>query len=273
MCQKDVRPSVQKRWRTMAFCRISTGDSVIPSSCEMNYEPSLKPQQGNPAFYWGRASRGPFHLMQKTQSPSHIHISEGRLPLSCLWKVGLPLHSKTVNHSHLEMLWVAWNIPQAALLKLMILYTWDDCLRESLEVPKGSQATCSVWCGSRVVYGANAREMGLISIWFWVHRAILHSWGDISVLVLFQCCWGLSGVQSVKSRLLTSLIGKTQLLWTQCRRIRPHLAERGKSHGFSRVAAGTCGILSSYGGDVHLKLEFVQWIQDTCLGLRDNSGM
>ena len=25
MCQKDVRPSVQKSWRTMAFCRVSTG--------------------------------------------------------------------------------------------------------------------------------------------------------------------------------------------------------------------------------------------------------
>ena len=35
------------------------------------------------------------------------------------------------------------------------------------------------------------------------------------------------------------LIGKTQLLWTQCRGIGPHLAARGKSHGFSRVAAGT----------------------------------
>ena len=32
----------------------------------------------------------------------------------------------------------------------------------------------------------------------------------------------------------------------------------GKSHGLSRVEAGTCGIFSSYGGDVHLKLEFVQ---------------
>ena len=28
MCQNDVRPSVQKRWRTMAFSRVSTGDSV-----------------------------------------------------------------------------------------------------------------------------------------------------------------------------------------------------------------------------------------------------
>ena len=33
--QMDVRPSVQKRLRTMAFFRVSTGDSDIPSSCEM----------------------------------------------------------------------------------------------------------------------------------------------------------------------------------------------------------------------------------------------
>ena len=35
ICQKDVRPSVQNRWRTVAFSRVSTGDSVIPSFCEM----------------------------------------------------------------------------------------------------------------------------------------------------------------------------------------------------------------------------------------------
>ena len=33
--------------------------------------------------------------------------------------------------------------------------------------------------------------------------------------------------------------GKTQLLWTQCRGIGPHLTERRKSHGFSPVSAGT----------------------------------
>ena len=32
----------------------------------------------------------------------------------------------------------------------------------------------------------------------------------------------------------------------------------GKSHGFSRVAAGTWSIFSSYGGDDNSKLEFVQ---------------
>ena len=37
----------------------------------------------------------------------------------------------------------------------------------------------------------------------------------------------------------------------------PHLVARGKSHGFSRVAAGTWGIFSSYDGDAHSQLEFV----------------
>ena len=227
MFQKDVRPSIQKRWRTMASCRVCTGDSVIPSSCEMKYVPAFKPLQGNPAFFWVRASRGPLHLRQKTQSPSHMPISEGWLLLRCLWNVGIALQAKKGNHSHPKMIWGAWNIPQAALLKLMILYTWVGFLRESLEVPKGSQATCSVWCRSRGSYGANERETGLISIWFWLHQAILHSWGDISVLlVLWLCCWGLSGILSSKSRVLTCLIGKTQLFWTQCRGIGPHLAAR-----------------------------------------------
>ena len=36
------------------------------------------------------------------------------------------------------------------------------------------------------------------------------------------------------------------------------LAARGKSHGFSLVSAGTWVIFSSYGGDVHSEVEFVQ---------------
>ena len=53
------------------------------------------------------------------------------------------------------------------------------------------------------------------------------------------------------------LIGKMQLLCMQFRGIGPHLVARGKSHGFSRVAAGTWGIFSSYDGDAHFKQEFV----------------
>ena len=48
--QMDVRPSVQKRLRTMAYSRVSTGDSDIPSSYEMKDEPAFKKPQGNQAF-------------------------------------------------------------------------------------------------------------------------------------------------------------------------------------------------------------------------------
>ena len=49
--QMDVRTSVQNRLRTMAFSRVSTGDSDIPSSCEMKDVPSFKALQGKPAFF------------------------------------------------------------------------------------------------------------------------------------------------------------------------------------------------------------------------------
>ena len=41
------------------------------------------------------------------------------------------------------------------------------------------------------------------------------------------------------------------------RGIRLLLVARGKSHGFSRVAASTLGIFSSYDRDSHSKWEFV----------------
>ena len=49
--QIDVRSSVQKRLRTTAFSRVSTGDSDIPSSCEMKDDPVFKALQGKPAFF------------------------------------------------------------------------------------------------------------------------------------------------------------------------------------------------------------------------------
>ena len=49
--QSDVIPPVQKRRRSMAFSRVSTGDSDVPSSCDMKHEPKFKPLQGNPAFF------------------------------------------------------------------------------------------------------------------------------------------------------------------------------------------------------------------------------
>ena len=49
--QSDVIPPIQMRQRTMAFSRVSTGDSDIPSSCEMQHEPEFMPLQGSPAFF------------------------------------------------------------------------------------------------------------------------------------------------------------------------------------------------------------------------------
>ena len=57
----------------------------------------MKPLQGNLDLFLITASRGPFRLKHKTQCPSHIHIPKGKFLLRCLWKEGLPLHSKTGN--------------------------------------------------------------------------------------------------------------------------------------------------------------------------------
>ena len=41
--QRDVGPPVQMRRTPTAFSRVSTGDSDMPSSCEMKDEPEFKP--------------------------------------------------------------------------------------------------------------------------------------------------------------------------------------------------------------------------------------
>ena len=69
------------------------------------------------------------------------------------------------------------------------------------------------------------------------------------------------------------LIGNMELLCTQCMGIGPRPLTRVKSHGFPRVAAGTLGIFSSYGGDGHSKLVFVQQRQNSCLFTLDTSAI
>ena len=69
-----------------------------------------------------------------------------------------------------------------------------------------------------------------------------------------------------------SLTGNMELLSLKCRGIGPHFAARGKSHEFSRVAAGTWCIFSSYSGNGHLKLGVVQQRQNSCLVMTDTSG-
>ena len=49
--QSDVILPIYMRRGTTAISRVSTGDSDIPSSCDMKHEPKFKPLQGNPAFF------------------------------------------------------------------------------------------------------------------------------------------------------------------------------------------------------------------------------
>ena len=56
-CQRDMRPPVQMRRGPRAFSRVSTGDSDIPSSCEMKDEPAFNTLHGNrPSFESGHVS-------------------------------------------------------------------------------------------------------------------------------------------------------------------------------------------------------------------------
>ena len=74
------------------------------------------------------------------------------------------------------------------------------------------------------------------------------------------------------SRLLLCLMWNTDLLCMQCKRIRPQLVVRGKSQGFSRVAAGPRGMFSIYGGDGASIIVLVQRRQVSCLIERDTFG-
>ena len=76
-----------------------------------------------------------------------------------------------------------------------------------------------------------------------------------------------------KIEALYMFIGNTVLLCIQCRGIEPHFPARGMSHMISRVAAGTWGIIVRYSGDGHSKLHFVQRSQDSCVVMRDTSGI
>ena len=72
-CQRDMRPRVQTRRRSRASSMVFTGDSDIPSSCEMKDEFAYKPLLGNLAFFLVRASQCPFHLRQHSGSLSHTY--------------------------------------------------------------------------------------------------------------------------------------------------------------------------------------------------------
>ena len=56
-CQRDVIPPVQMRRRPTAFSRASTGDSDIPSSCDMTHDPNLSHRREIQPFFESGLSR------------------------------------------------------------------------------------------------------------------------------------------------------------------------------------------------------------------------
>ena len=106
--------------------------------------------------------------------------------------------------------------------------------------------------GNRELFWSQCRGIGLNLELSWATPRYFTLLRDISVLLdLRGSSGGLSVLPSSKSRLLTCLIGNKELLCMQCRGIRPHLSESGNFDGFSRVAVGSWGMFSSYGGGSH----------------------
>ena len=157
----------------------------------------MKPLQGNLAFFRIRASRGPFCVKHKTLGPSHIYILKGKLLLRCLRKDGLPLRSKRRNQlSSPDDMWCL-DISSCCFTEIYVPIDVRWVSQGISGCCRGCQATCCIWCGMWDVYGFNEGEMCFILSWFGVHQSILHSWGDISVLLLlWQCSWGFSSVPS-----------------------------------------------------------------------------
>ena len=63
------------------------------------------------------------------------------------------------------------------------------------------------------------------------------------------------------------------MLYNECTGIGAHLSARGKSHDFSGVTGETWGIFSSNDGDETSKLVSVHRQEDSCLVMRDTSGI
>ena len=118
---RDVRPPIQMTLTPTAFFRFYTWDSDMSSSCEMKDEPEFMPLQGNRAFFGVRAFRGPFHLRQKTQGPSHITTAGGKLLLRSCGKLAHLFSQSRGIRSHPGTIWGAWRFPRVAVLKLIFI--------------------------------------------------------------------------------------------------------------------------------------------------------
>ena len=119
--QSDVIPPVQMRRRHTAFFRVSTGDSDIPSSCDMKHEPKFKPLQGNPAFFWVRPLGVHSTWDRKHRVPLTYLLLRENSSWGACGKLAQIFSQRQGISSHLETICGAWNFLHAAVLKWIFI--------------------------------------------------------------------------------------------------------------------------------------------------------
>ena len=120
-CQRDVTPLFEKRWRHRAFCSVSTGDSDILSSCDMNDEHALSLCRE----IWSSFESGHLgvHLAWSVQHRvplTYIFLRENSSWGAC-GKMAYLFSRRQGISSHLQRIWGAQTFHLVALLKLMFL--------------------------------------------------------------------------------------------------------------------------------------------------------
>ena len=120
-------PSVEMRQGHRGFSRVSTGNSDSPISCDIKDEISFKSLQGNPAFLRVRSSRYPLHMRKQRQGLTHIPIAERSFLLRCLWKVRIPLVSKSDNHLSFREVWGYTELSSSCCAEFGVLLDIRRC--------------------------------------------------------------------------------------------------------------------------------------------------
>ena len=119
--QSEVITPIQMKRRTMAFSRVSSGDSDIPSSCDMKYEPKFKPLQGNLAFFWVRPLAVHSTWDRKHRFPhTYLLLIENSTWGAC-GKLAHLFSQRQGISSHLEMICGALSFPRVAVLRLTFI--------------------------------------------------------------------------------------------------------------------------------------------------------
>ena len=132
---------------------ISSCDSVLGDSLVIYQE-----NRGSICVYWGIR----YCSARNAGESGLISQRAASLHLRCWWKVGSNLQSKTGNHIS------SWDdmgymeLSSSCCTDINIHIDLRRVSQGPLSIPQGSQATCTVCCGTRDSYGANEGEMGFI---------------------------------------------------------------------------------------------------------------